>query len=166
MTTNLTIREAGEEDFSEIWPIFEEVAKGGDTYAYPVDTSREEAQRLWMEQPRKTYVAEVDGVIVGTYYLKTNAGGNGSHVCNCGYMVSSRARGMGLATKMCLHSQEVALELGYKAMQFNLVVATNTIAVKLWSKLGFATVGRLPQAFKHPEQGYVDALLMYKWLEP
>lgn len=164
MTAKLLIREAGSEDFPQIWPIFQEVATGGDTYAYPVDISYEDACRIWLEQPRRTYVAEADGRVVGTYYLKTNAGGNASHVCNCGYMVSSEARGMGLATRMCLHSQEVALELGYKAMQFNLVVSSNAVAVKLWEKLGFETVGCLPKAFNHPEQGYVDALVMYKWL--
>ena len=118
-----------------------------------------------MQLPRKTYVAEEKGQILGTYYIKTNHPGPGSHVCNCGYMVSSRARGRGIATSMCEHSQEIAIKLGYKAMQFNLVAASNDGAVRLWTKLGFDTVGRLPKAFNHPSKGYVDALIMYKWLE-
>ena len=109
-------------------------------------------------------MAEEDGQIIGTYYLKKNQPGAGSHVCNCGYMVPAVAQGRGVATAMCLHSQQVAVELGYKAMQFNLVVATNTVAVTLWQKLGFQVVGRLPKAFHHPVHGYVDALVMYKWL--
>jgi ribosomal protein S18 acetylase RimI-like enzyme len=118
-----------------------------------------------MQAPRLTFVAEEDGQVLGTYYLKTNQAGPGEHVCNCGYMVSSSARGRGLATAMCQHSQKIAKALGYKAMQFNFVASTNERAVKLWAKLGFATVGRLPKAFRHPAHGYVDALVMYKWLE-
>lgn len=158
------LREATEADFEEIWPIFHEIVAAGETYAYPQNTSKEEAKRLWMQLPRKTYVAEEAGQILGTYFIRTNQAGPGSHVCNCGYMVSSKARGKGLATSMCEHSQRIAVELGYKAMQFNFVVASNEGAVRLWTKLGFDTVGRLPEAFNHPTLGYVDALVMYKWL--
>lgn len=160
----MNIREANRQDFEQIWPIFHEIAAAGETYAYPRDISKEQALTLWMDAPRVTYVCEEAGRILGTYYLKTNHAGPGDHVCNCGYMVSSQARGRGLATALCEHSQRVARELGYKAMQFNLVASTNEGAVRLWRKLGFATVGRLPGAFHHPSQGYVDALVMYKWL--
>ena len=111
-----------------------------------------------------TFVAEMQGEILGTYLIKTNQGGNGRHVCNCGYMVASRARGQGIAGAMCKHSQEKALELGYKAMQFNFVVSTNAAAIRLWNRHGFETVGRLPKAFEHPTEGFVDGLIMYKWL--
>jgi len=161
----MQIRETTETDFEEIWPIFHEIASAGETYAYPRNTSKEEANRIWMRLPRKTYVAEEEGQILGTYYIKTNQAGPGSHVCNCGYMVSSKARGKGLATSMCEHSQIIAIELGYKAMQFNFVAVSNDGAVRLWKKLGFDTVGRLPKAFNHPVHGCVDALVMYKWLE-
>jgi ribosomal protein S18 acetylase RimI-like enzyme len=161
----MSIREAAPEDFDAIWPIFRDIAAAGETYGYPRDVGEDQARHLWMEAPRKTYVFEQDGRILGTYFIKTNQSGPGSHVCNCGYMVDSAARGRGLATAMCEHSQQIARELGYKAMQFNFVASTNEGAVRLWSKLGFATVGRLPQAFHHPFKGYVDALVMYKWLE-
>lgn len=161
----MKIRPATPEDFDAIWPIFHEIVSRAETYAYAPDTNKEQAFRLWMEAPRLTFVAEEAGEVLGTYYLKTNQGGPGDHVCNCGYMVSSSARGRGLATAMCQHSQRIAKALGYKAMQFNFVASTNEGAVKLWTKLGFATAGRLPKAFKHPAQGYVDALVMYKWLE-
>lgn len=159
----MKIREATKEDFNMIWPIFHEIVTAGETYAYANDTTKEQALKIWIEAPRKTYVFEEDGNILDTYYLKTNQAGPGDHVCNCGYMVSSKARGRGLATSMCEHSQEVAKELGYKAMQFNFVASSNDGAVRLWNKLGFETVGRLPKAFSHPAQGYVDALVMYKW---
>mgnify|MGYP001102944924 FL=1 len=161
----MEIREATEQDFDSIWPIFREIASTGETYAYDRSTPRDEAFELWMEYPRKTFVFEENGEILGTYYIVTNHSGPGDHVCNCGYMVSSNARGKGLATSMCEHSQEIAKLMGYKAMQFNFVASSNESAVRLWEKLGFESVGRLPKAFNHPGQGFVDALVMYKWLE-
>jgi L-amino acid N-acyltransferase YncA len=161
----MNIREATETDFEQIWPIFHDIVSVGETYAYPRDTSKEQALKIWIDTPRITYVFEENGKILGTYYLKTNQLGQGDHVCNCGYMVSAAARGRGLATAMCEHSQNIARELGYKAMQFNFVASTNDGAVRLWNKLGFDTVGRLPKAFNHPLKGYVDALVMYKWLK-
>lgn len=160
----MDIREATENDFENIWPIFHEIVSAGETYAYSQDTTKEQAFNIWIKTPRKTFVAEENGNILGTYYLKTNQAGPGSHVCNCGYMVSTQARGKGLATSMCNHSQEIAKKLDYKAMQFNFVASTNEGAVRLWKKLGFETVGTLPRAFNHPTKGHVDALVMYKWL--
>ena len=163
---SMVIREASERDFERIWPIFRTIVAAGDTYGFDPDTTEEQARRLWMELPRKTFVAERDGKVLGTYYLKSNFDGPGAHVCNCGYMVAPTARGQGLATAMCRHSEQVALELGYKAMQFNFVAASNNGAVRLWASLGFDEVGRLPKAFRHPKLGYVDALVMYKLLTP
>ena len=160
----MNIRKASENDFENIWPIFHEIVLAGETYAYSQDTTKEQALNIWLKTPRKTFVVEENGNILGTYYIKTNQAGPGSHICNCGYMVSTQARGRGLATLMCEHSQEIAKELGYKAMQFNFVASTNEGAVRLWKKLGFETVGILPKAFNHPSKGFVDALVMYKWL--
>ena len=160
----MEIREYAETDFDQVWPIFHEIVAAGETYAFARDTTREQALELWIDKPRKTFVVEDNGTIFGTYYLKTNQDGPGSHVCNCGYMVSPAARGKGLATLMCEHSQKVALELGYMAMQFNFVAATNSGAIRLWHKLGYETVGMLPNAFNHPKEGLVNALVMYNWL--
>ena len=160
----MIIRRAEQADFDAIWPIFHQIASAGDTYAYSPDMGKQEAQKVWMDLPAATYVAEQDGQILGTYYIKTNQAGPGAHVCNCGYMVAAEARGIGLATAMCEHSQQVAVNLGYKAMQFNFVASTNVGAVRLWERLGFETVGCLPRAFDHPVDGYVDALVMFKWL--
>ena len=160
----MSIRLATMTDFDAIWPIFQDIIKAADTYAYQPNMSKEEARNVWMEQPKRTYVFEEGNQVLGTYYIKTNQSGPGSHVCNCGYMVLLSARGNGLGLTMCEHSQRIAKELGYKAMQYNFVASTNDVAVRLWQKLGFQTVGTLPQAFNHPKQGYVDALVMYKWL--
>ncbi len=159
----MKIREAEKKDFAQIWPIFQEIVSAGDTYAYSSETREEEAYDIWMKKTHKTYVAEKDGLVLGTYYIKKNQPGLGSHVCNCGYMVSSIARGQGIASKMCEHSQKMALELGYKAMQYNLVVLNNEGAIRLWKKLGFEVVGHIPKAFCYREE-YIDALVMYKWL--
>ncbi len=163
------IRTAVDSDFDQLWPIFRDVVSRGDTYGYEVDTDKSTAFQLWMRHPRQTYVMEEriaggEPTILATYYIKTNQAGPGKHVCNCGYMVSSNARGRGLATAMCEHSQIQAKELGYQAMQFNFVATTNKSAIHLWLKLGFSEVGRLPNAFNHPHFGLVDALVMYKTL--
>ena len=160
----MQIREATTADFVQIWPIFGDIVAAGDTYGYATDTDQEQAEHLWMTLPVKTFVAEENGEILGTYYLKTNQAGPGQHVCNCGYMVSAAARGRGLATRMCEHSQDTARKLGYQAMQFNFVASSNSGAVRLWQKLGYDIVGRLPKAFNHPSLGMVDAFVMYKWL--
>ena len=161
----MLIREATKEDFEQIWPIFSEIVAAGETYAYPRETTWDQGLKLWLDLPRKTFVLEENNNILGTYYIKTNQTGPGGHVCNCGYMVAKSARGRGIATAMCAHSQKIALGLGYKAMQFNFVASSNTGAIRLWAKLGFAVVGQLPKAFCHPFLGYIDALVMYKWLE-
>jgi ribosomal protein S18 acetylase RimI-like enzyme len=107
-------------------------------------------------------VAEADGEILGTYYMRANQAGGGRHVCNCGYMTSSSATGRGVARAMCRHSLEYARQRGYRGMQFNFVVGSNTRAVALWRSFGFEIVGRLPEAFDHPTLGYVDALVMFR----
>ncbi len=160
----LAIRKAEPSHHDDIWAIFHEVVSKGDTYAFSPETGRQEALQIWIERPTATYVAELGGKIVGTYFIKPNQPGLGAHVCNCGYMVTGSARGQGAATAMCLHSQEEARRMGFLAMQFNFVVSTNTGAVRLWQKHGFEIVGTLPKAFEHRQLGFVDAYVMNKWL--
>jgi len=161
---DLNIRLARDEDFAALWPILRAVIRAGDTYAIEPGLSRDAVFDLWMRAPRATYVAERGGIVLGTYYIKTNQPGGGAHVCNCGYMVAPVARGQGLAAALCAHSQVEAAKLGYRAMQFNFVLETNAGAIRVWERLGFETVGRLPRAFEHPQAGLVDARVMYKWL--
>jgi len=126
--------------------------------------SEADALAYWLAADKDTFVAEEDGSIVGTYFIRQNQAGGGAHVCNCGYMTSNAATGRGIARLMCQHSLDYARARGYRAMQFNFVVSTNERAVRLWESLGFKTVGRLPLAFKHPIRGYVDALVMFQAL--
>jgi RimJ/RimL family protein N-acetyltransferase len=162
----LSIRKAEQSDNDDIWAIFHEVVAKGDTYAFSPQTGRKEALEIWTLKPAVTYVAELDGKAVGTYFIKPNQPALGAHVCNCGYMVTKLARGRGVATAMCLHSQAEAGRMGFLAMQFNFVVSTNEGAVRLWQKLGFRIVGTLPRAFNHKRFGLVDAHVMFKWFEP
>lgn len=160
----ITLRRAEADDWSAIWPFFRSIVEAGESYPHPSDMPEAEARTIWMEAPAATCVAEREGRVVGSYYIKPNQLGRGAHVCNCGYMVDPAARGGGVATAMCLHSQDEARRLGFLAMQFNLVVSTNEAAVHLWRKLGFEQVGVLPRAFDHARLGLVDALVMYRWL--
>lgn len=160
------IRRAEPSDWAALWPILRGIIRAGDTYAIDPDISEADARVMWMEAPAATYVAESGDVVLGTYYIKTNHPGGGAHVCNCGYMVAEAARGQGVAAQMCVHSQQAARDLGYRAMQFNLVLSSNTGAIRLWERLGYDTVGQLPRAFEHPTLGLVDARVMYKWLDP
>lgn len=152
------------EEFKAFWPTFKSTLEERETYSFEPDLTFEEGYELWCKMPHKSFVAKEGGTILGSYYIKPNAAGPGSHVCNCGYIVTPEARGKGIARKMCLHSQKVALELGYQAMQFNAVVSTNEVAISLWKKLGFAAIGTVPKAFNHGKLGYVDTLIMHKQL--
>ena len=160
----MLIRKATSEDDEAIWRILEPVLRAGETYTLPREISRDDALAYWLAPANDVFVAEEEGAIAGTYYLRANQGGAAAHVANCGYMTAQDATGRGIARAMCLHSLERARERGFRAMQFNFVVSTNERAIRLWSSLGFETVGRLPGAFRHPALGYVDALVMYRSL--
>ena len=160
----MQIRKAGPADAAAIAAIILPTIREGATYALDPAMRAEDAQEYWMAPDKETFVAEADGVIVGTYYMRPNQAGGGRHVCNCGYMTSQAATGRGVARTMGQHSLAHARERGYRTMQFNFVVSTNERAVRLWQSLGFHIVGRLPEAFDHPSLGYVDALVMYQSL--
>jgi ribosomal protein S18 acetylase RimI-like enzyme len=162
----LLIRLARTDDGDEIWAILEPVLRAGETYTLPRDISRERALAYWHRDDHEVFVAEDSGRILGTYFLHANQLGGGDHVANCGYMTSRESQGKGVARAMLEHSLARARARGFLAMQFNFVVSTNVRAVKTWQAYGFEIVGRLPLAFKHPEQGFVDALVMYKHLDP
>jgi ribosomal protein S18 acetylase RimI-like enzyme len=158
----LSIRHATDGDKGAIWAILEPIIRRGETYSLPRDMTRQQALEFWFAHENETFVWEANGVILATYFLRANQRGGGSHVANCGYVTATAAEGQGIARAMCLHSLERAKERGFRAMQFNFVVSTNTRAVELWKRLDFEIVGRLPGAFQHPELGLVDAYVMYR----
>jgi len=161
----MTIREAAATDVEAVWGIFETVVNGGDTYAFAPGTTKDEFLNIWFAPTMKTYVAEANEQIIGSYFMKPNQPGLGAHIANCGYMVHPDVRGKGTGGKMCEHSLKIAKELGYKGMQYNLVVSTNTKAVELWKKLGFRIIGAIPGGFRHIHLGYVDAYIMFREID-
>ena len=158
----MSVRAATEHDREAIWAILEPMIRRGETYPLPRDMSKERALAYWLSAEKETFVWDEGGALLGTYFLKANQEGGGAHVANCGYVTAEAAQGRGIARAMCLHSLERAKQRGFRGMQFNFVVGSNTRAVKLWSDLGFETVGRLPEVFEHPELGFVDAFVMYR----
>jgi ribosomal protein S18 acetylase RimI-like enzyme len=186
----IKIRSATAKDHDVIWKIFHEIISAGDTYSFDPRMSREEALAYWFRADTQTYVAELhrqsvgeavgfpgtatpsptggmkDQVIVGTYILRPNQSGGGSHVANAAFMVASDAQGCGVGRAMAEHCLNEARRIGFRAMQFNYVISTNTPAIRLWQELGFEIVGTLPGAFRHPQKGYVDVYVMFRSLLP
>jgi ribosomal protein S18 acetylase RimI-like enzyme len=160
----MQIRRAHASDSPAILEIILPTIREGATYSLASNMSEADALAYWMGPDKETFVAEEDGVVLGTYFIRPNQAGGGRHVCNCGYMTRAAATGRGVARSMCEHSLAYARSRDYRAMQFNFVVSTNERAVRLWQSLGFEIVGRLPAAFQHPAHGYVDALVMYQLL--
>ena len=158
------IRAARPDDSEAIWAILEPVIRAGATYCLPRDMDRATALAHWFSNSHEVFVADDDGHVLGTYYLRHNQTGGGSHVANCAYMTAMEATGRGVARTMCAHSLDHAKWRGFRAMQFNFVVSTNERAVRLWKSFGFEIIGRLPEAFLHPGVGYTDAYVMYRVL--
>jgi L-amino acid N-acyltransferase YncA len=160
----MQIRPAINADRDAIWNIFHEIIAAGDTYAFDPQMPREEALAYWFRADTHTYVAEEDGGVVGTYILRPNQSGPGSHVANAAFMVARDAEGAGVGRRMAEHCLSEARRMGFRGMQFNFVISTNTRAIHLWNQLGFKIVGTLPGAFRHPEKGFVDVYVMYRSL--
>ncbi len=160
----MIIRLATRQDSDAIWSILAPVIRAGETLTLPRDMSKAAAVSYWFADAHAVFLAEADQHPLGTYMLRANQPGGGSHVANAGYVVAQHAAGRGVARAMCAHSLDEARARGFRAMQFNIVVSTNTRAVAAWTAMGFTTVGRLPDAFLHPVLGYVDALVMSRAL--
>lgn len=160
----VSIRKALDSDKPAIWQIIKAVIAGGDTYVFDPDTPEEEMLAYWFSPEKHVYVAEDEGQILGTYWIKANQPGLASHVGNGAYMVSPNAKGKGVGRKMAEHSIEEARRLGFHSIQFNFVVKSNEVAVSLWKSVGFAVVGEIPDAFNHKENGLTNALIMYRKL--
>jgi L-amino acid N-acyltransferase YncA len=161
----ISIRPVTDADAEDIWRIFQPIIAAGDTFPELPDSPRGVALQTWFGPGVRSYVAECDGAVVGAYYLKPNRPGLGAHVANGGYIVDLACHGQGIGGELGRHSIAEARRLGFRALQFNLVVETNAASIALWRKLGFTVVGRLPGAFRHIERGYVDALVLYRTLD-
>jgi GNAT superfamily N-acetyltransferase len=153
-------------DYDRVWEVFRRVIQTGDTYVFDPSTPKEEMSRLWFADYMDTFVAVDDhDIIVGTYIIKPNQIGLGNHIANCGYMVNPDHQGKGIGKLLCSHSIEFAKQKKYSAIQFNIVVSSNTNAVNLWKQFGFEIIGIAPKAFRHTELGLVDTYIMFKELK-
>lgn len=164
MNAPVLVRPATRSDDGAVWRVIEPMIREGETYPLPRDMTRDAALAHFHQPGHEVFVAEIDGVVRGTYYFRHNTGGGGSHVANRGYVTAIEAREFGIARAMCLHSLDHAKACGFRAMQFNFVISTNEAAVHLWQACGFAVVARLPGAFLSSRLGYVDALMFYRAL--
>lgn len=160
----LEIRKATEADKPAVWGIIKSVIAGGDTYTFDPETPEQEMLAFWFSPEKHVYVAEENGEILGTYWLKANQPGLGDHIGNGGYMVSPDAKGKGIGKQMALHSIEEGRRIGYHAIQFNFVVKSNTVAVNLWKSVGFEIIGEIPDAIRHKQLGLTNAYIMYRKL--
>ena len=160
----IKINPATSADEECIWALLQPVFSAGDTYAVDPLIDREAAIAYWMEADKTAFILRIEGQAVGTYYIRPNQPGGGAHICNCGFITAPSARGKGVARRMLDHALIEAKQQGYRAMQFNFVLASNQRALALWQRNGFATIGRIPRAFLHPKQGYVDALILHRSL--
>ena len=156
--TDLHIRPASPADQDAIWAMLKPVFRAGDTYAVDPDISRDDALAYW-------YAAHPFITDGGTYYIRPNQKGGGDHVCNAGFVTAQDAIGKGVARKMLADALTQAKSLGFEAMQFNFVLANNKRAVDIWLRAGFVEIGRIPHAFRHPRDSYVDALILHKFLD-
>jgi len=163
VTGSFTIRAAGPADDDALWSMLEPVFRAGETYAVPTDISRAGALAYWTGG-HEVFIALSGGTPVGTCYIGPNQRGGGAHVCNCGFVTAPAAQGQGVARALLAHALDTARAAGFRAMQFNFVVATNTRAIALWEGAGFDVVGRLPEVFRRPGGACVDALVMHRVL--
>lgn len=160
----MLIREATTGDWPAVWPFFREIVAEGETFTYPLDLGEADARDWWLlKSPNRTVVAAADdGTILGTAKMNANHMGNGSHIASASYMVAPRYSGRGVGRALCEYTIDWARTAGFRAMQFNAVVETNTGAVGLYRSLGFEVLGTLPEGFDHPKQGFVGLHIMHR----
>ncbi len=158
------IRKANTSDRMNIWSIFHRIIQTGDTYAYSPDTSFNTFKKFWFAGNQICFVLADENDIFGSYVLKDNQPGLGSHIANASYIVNPAHQGKGIGKKLCVHSIHEAKKAGYLGIQFNIVVSTNKAAVHLWKKMGFEIIGITPNGFKHRQFGYVDTYIMFRKL--
>ena len=160
----LHIRQSTAADANGIWAILQPIIAKGDAYVFSPDMSKQDMLNYWLSTDKHTYTALLDDQIVGTFFMKDNQMGLGSHIANAGYATLPTVYGKGIGREMCLFSMVEARRLGYRAMQFNIVVKTNERAVRLWQSIGFQIIGEIPEAFQHQTLGFVNAFVMYQKL--
>lgn len=139
------LRPAIPTDHDELFAAYAQIVDAGDGFPHAAPLSRDEFDDYWIAHTSAVWVALTDGALIGAYYIKPNFVGRAAHISNAGYFVLDGHRGRGLGRKMVEHSLHEARRLGFDAMQFNLVFASNP-ARHLYRRLGFVELGRVPAA--------------------
>ena len=160
--SEVVVRPIRDEDWPAVFRIVDEVVRDGETYAYPDDLTPETARDLWVESPPGlTVVADRDGRILGTAKMGPNRPGRGDHIGTASFMVAPEARGAGLGRLLGQWAIDWHRRSGFAGIQFNAVVASNEVAVRLWQSLGFEVVGTVPGAFRSRRHGLVGLHVMF-----
>jgi GNAT superfamily N-acetyltransferase len=149
-----------------VWRILEPIIRGGDVYALPPNMSEAEGIGFWFAPENEVYCAEEAGEMLGVAYLRENSKRSGQGVANGGYATAKSAESRGVARALCLYTLQRASELGFREMQFNYVISTNSRAVRLWKNLGFVIAEVLLKDFEHPRLGHVDVFVMVRPILP
>jgi GNAT superfamily N-acetyltransferase len=166
MLGSMLIRDATRDDWPAIWAFMRGIVAAGETFSWDRDLSEDDARAYWLRDPpaRAVVAVDHDGTILGTAESGPNHGGPAAHVANAGFMVAPEHSGRGVGRALAEHVLGQARTDGFRAMQFNAVVETNTGAVRLWRSLGFDVLATVPEAFCHPVHGYVGLHIMYRRL--
>jgi GNAT superfamily N-acetyltransferase len=143
--------------------IWNTVVEDGSAFPQVAPLEEESAARFFAAQSF-TAVAEGEGEILGLYILHPNNIGRCGHLANASYAVRKAERGRHVGELLVSHSLEKGRELGFKILQFNAVVRSNTGAIRLYEKLGFVRLGTVPDGFLMKDNTYEDILLFYHTL--
>jgi len=162
---DIHIEVATEKDYQAVWQLFKMVMEQKEYFPYPPGSPKSLIETHWINSNNYLYKASIHQQIVGAYIIKPNQPGWGDHICNAAYMMDSNHRGLGIGRAMAVHSLEMARSHGFSGMQYNLVVSTNQVAIKLWESIGFKKIGTTPNGFRHHKLGKVDTYIYFKDLE-
>ena len=158
----ITIRKYRTQDKISAMSIWNEVVCEGIAFPQEEELTDQDADTFFNSQ---TYTAVAEdserGEIVGLYILHPNNVGRCGHICNTSYAVKSYKRGLHIGERLVKDSLKVAAELGFRILQFNAVVATNSHALHLYERLGFKQLGSIPQGFRMKDGHYEDIILHY-----
>ena len=146
-------------DHDELFAAYTRIVDSGAGFPHESPLSREAFDDYWIAHSSAVWIARLDGQLVGAYYVKPNFVGKAAHIANAGYFVLESHRGRGLGRALVEHSLHEARRIGFDAMQFNLVFASNP-ARQMYRQMGFQEVGRIPDAVDGE-----DAVVYWRSLE-
>ena len=160
MSLNYTIEHT--QDFTDIWPLFKHIVANTDTFIYYPEITQEEAKTVWMGP--NVFIVRYNQEVIATYRIRPNQLQRGNHIANASFMVHPEFQGKGIGKALGLDAIKRAKRLGYRGLQFNMVVKHNKKSIQLWLSLGFDIIGTIPEAYLMSDNSYADAHIVYKKL--